>query len=113
MSAPWTFVFTGTAIFEADRKAVAFLEAAGFSVGRSQGRDPRGILFGDFDIQKWRNLRKADVAGLHGRMTTDSTHGPARVHIFASAPPEAHDALDAANTRLTAEQRTARATVAR
>ncbi|EKN01089.1 hypothetical protein MXAZACID_02249 [Acidocella sp. MX-AZ02] len=38
----------------------------GMSVGRLQRDEPRGILFGDFDIQKWRNLRPAERAALHG-----------------------------------------------
>lgn len=37
-------------------EAIRWLGARGFSVGRMQRDDPRGILRGDYDIQKWRNL---------------------------------------------------------
>jgi len=55
--------------FDTDASAIAWLEARGFSVGRLQGPAPRGILFGDYDIQKWRNLRPNDVEALHGTLT--------------------------------------------
>lgn len=59
--------------FPTDEAAVSALEAAGFSVGRLQGGAPRGIMFGDFDIQKWRNLRPADKDSLDGHLCR---HGP-------------------------------------
>jgi hypothetical protein len=79
--------------FAAERRAVALLENHGFSVGRMQHREPRGILFGNFDIQKWRNLSAAERAALHGVMTGDMRNGPVIVEIFESAPHEAKTAL--------------------
>lgn len=38
------------------------------SVGRMQAKNPRGLMFGDVDIQKWRNLSAADRNLLHGVM---------------------------------------------
>lgn len=54
--------------FPSDAEAIAWLEPLGFSVGRLQGPAPRGILFGSYDIQKWRNLRPSDVDALHGTL---------------------------------------------
>lgn len=60
--------------FPTDDAAVRALEAAGFSVGRLQASSPRGVMFGDFDIQKWRNLRPGDKESLDGHLCR---HGPA------------------------------------
>lgn len=49
-------------IFWAYREAIRRLEQAGFSVGRMQAHAPMGLLFGNFDIQKWRNLN-IDLTG--------------------------------------------------
>lgn len=83
------------------RAAERFLNGAGFSVGRLQGPAPRGIMFGDYDVQKWRNLNDADRRTLHGQMTGDMRNGPVQVIIFASAPPEALRAVMAATSRRT------------
>lgn len=73
--------------FETDAEAIAWLEPMGFSVGRLQGPAPRGILFGQHDIQKWRNLRPADVDALHGTLQRGI------VLIWEDAPPEARAAI--------------------
>ncbi|MBN9078550.1 MAG: hypothetical protein BGN87_00295 [Rhizobiales bacterium 65-79] len=85
--------FSDAGDFAAERRAVAFLEERGFSVGRMQHREPRGILLGNFDIQKWHNLSAADRAGLHGVMTGDMRNGPVVVEMFDSAPDIAKSAL--------------------
>lgn len=95
----WGFDFRQTGDFEAVRAAERFLAEAGFSLGIMQKGSPRGILFGDFDIQKWRNLREADREALHGTMTGDR-RGPVHVWIKRAAPPEAHEALYVANAKL-------------
>lgn len=77
-------------VFDSDASAIAWLEPLGFSVGRLQGPAPRGILFGNYDIQKWRNLRPADVDALHGTLTRGV------VKIWPSAPDEARAALSKA-----------------
>ena len=61
--------------FPSDDEAVRALEAAGFSVGRLQASSPRGVMFGDFDIQKWRNLSPVDKERLDGHLCR---HGPPR-----------------------------------
>lgn len=76
--------------------AERFLEACGFSIGHCQRGSPRGILFGDFDIQKWRNLTEADREALHGTMTGDMRAGPVTITIFETAPEEGRNAICAA-----------------
>ncbi|WP_206078656.1 hypothetical protein [Allomesorhizobium camelthorni] len=54
---------------------------------------PRGILFGLYDIAKWKNLSSADRRALHGVMTGDMRNGPVSVEIFHIAPDEAKAAV--------------------
>lgn len=86
---------TWRVVFVNEDAAEKYLEQRGFSVGRTQRDEQRGILLGDFDIQKWRNLRPADRAGLHGVMqrTLRGPNSPAAITIFASAPEAAHAAI--------------------
>jgi hypothetical protein len=93
---PLTFTFTGVDDFEAMYQAEAVLVDRGFSVGRNQRGDPRGILYGDYDIQKWRNLNSKERAALHGQITGPMRSGPVTVTIFAVAPEEAREAIIAA-----------------
>jgi hypothetical protein len=81
--------------FKANYAAEQFLRERGFSVGSMQRGDPRGILFGHYDIQKWRNLRKADIQALHGVMRGDMRNGPVTIELFDSAPAEAQAAFHA------------------
>lgn len=60
--------------FPSDKDAERALKAAGFSVGRAQRSEPRGVMFGDTDVQKWRNLSADDRDKLDGRLCR---HGPA------------------------------------
>lgn len=73
--------FTGTRDFEACGKAEAWCEARGLSVGRMQGPEQRGILLGDFDVAKWRNLSHGERMALHGVMSGDMRHGPVHVDL--------------------------------
>lgn len=91
-------------IFANQYDAVAFLHARGFSVGRMQGPERRGILFGEYDIQKWRNLSAKDQAVLHGVVTITSAARTAAVTIFASAPDEAHAAIRSHRARLSDDE---------
>lgn len=78
--------------FVAARRAEQLLQSHGFSVGTTQRGSPRGILFGDYDIEKWRNLDERDRAGLHGILDGDrSSH--AQIEIWDPAPLEAVAAL--------------------
>lgn len=81
--------FTGEDDFSAMIAAERFLKAAGFSVGSTQRGDPRGIMFGEYDIPKWRNLNQSERKSLHGQMTGNMRSGPVTVTIFGSASAEA------------------------
>lgn len=78
--------------FAAVHRAEHLLDQQGFSVGIMQRGSSRGILFGDYDIQKWRNLNVAERAALHGILDGDrSSH--AQIEIWDPAPLEAVRAL--------------------
>lgn len=79
--------FADTGDFAATRAAEAWCNENGISVGIMQGHDPRGLLVGDFDIAKWRNLDRDERAALHGVMTGDGRNGPAHIELFANCPP--------------------------
>lgn len=79
--------------FEASHQAETFLAARGFSVGHRQRGASRGILFGDYNIQKWRNLNAQEIEELHGVMTGDGRNGPIEIFIFDNAPVEARKAF--------------------
>nr|WP_278520107.1 hypothetical protein [Brucella anthropi] len=78
--------------FAAVRRAERLLQDHGFSVGHMQRGSSRGILFGDYDIQKWRNLNEAERAALHGIMDGDRS-SDVQIEIWDVAPIEAVAAL--------------------
>lgn len=78
--------------FATIREAEDYLRERGFSVGRLQGPAPRGIMLGEIDIQKWRNLDRRHRLALHGVLTREN-QTRMRVTIFADAPAEAHEAI--------------------
>lgn len=78
--------------FVAVRRAEALLKQHGFSVGEMQRGSSRGILFGNYDIQKWRNLSVDDIRELHGVLNGDRASN-ARIEIWDPAPLEAVRAL--------------------
>ena len=81
--------------FAAVRRAEQLLQAHGFSVGVTQRGSSRGIMFGDYIIQKWRNLNVAERAALHGILDGDRS-SDAQIEIWDPAPLEAVAALAAA-----------------
>ena len=78
--------------FAAVRRAEQLLQAHGFSVGVTQRGSSRGIMFGDYIIQKWRNLNVAERAALHGILDGDRS-SDAVIEIWDPAPLEAVRAL--------------------
>jgi hypothetical protein len=68
-------------------------------VGQMQGTFPRGLLFGDYLISKWRGMNKAEISALHGVMDGDMRNGPVTVTIKATYI----DRLVEAGERLLAE----------
>ena len=83
----YSHVFTGMSDFEASRAAEAWCAGHGISVGEMQGPAPRGLLVGDFDISKWRNMSRKQIGALHGQMTGDHRNGPVRITLFDNCPP--------------------------
>lgn len=71
---------------KAEDRAVRFLKSAGFSVGRKQAHSPRGILYGNYDVQKWRNLSERDRATLHGAIVADFKELNATFEIWDTLP---------------------------
>jgi hypothetical protein len=67
--------------FNAMQDAEAWCEQNGISVGTMQGSSPRGLLYGDFAISKWRNLDERNKFDLDGTMTGDMRNGPVVVSI--------------------------------
>ena len=89
---PFTLRFDQSGDFEAVRAAETWCSARGISVGRTQAHSPRGLLYGNYDIQKWRNLRLEDRAQLHGTMI-GGRQGPVTITMMwppelVAAPPE-------------------------
>ena len=52
--------------FDSYVEADDYAKRQGYSVGRLQGPDPRGIALGEIEIMKWRNLSKEDQMMLDG-----------------------------------------------
>lgn len=73
--------FSGGSTFAALYAAEAWCAARGISVGRSDGRNPSGLLYGEYDIQKWHNLNARERAVLDGTLTGDGRNGPVTVSI--------------------------------
>jgi hypothetical protein len=72
---------TFTAMYAAEK----WCEDKGISVGESCGPGyPRGLLFGDFLIAKFRNLTAKERAALHGKMTGDMRAGPITIDLKRS-----------------------------
>lgn len=76
--------FTGAGEFAAYRAAETWCIAAGYSVGRMQRDEPIGLMFGDADISKWRNMTRSEQAELDGVMTGNFRNGPVVVETYHS-----------------------------
>lgn len=84
--------------FAAAHAAEDWCAKYGLSVGSMERGSPRGILFGDYAIAKWHNLRQADKDSLHGTMTGDMRHGPVLVVVDEHAVRRAGGLLPAERT---------------
>jgi hypothetical protein len=67
-----TKIFPEVGGFEANSAAEKFARGCGLSIGEVQGPASRGLLYRDYGISKWRNLRKADIRALHSVMRAAS-----------------------------------------
>jgi len=86
-------VFTNQGDFNAMNAALDWCSMYGLSVGSAERGRPRGILFGNYEIAKWHNLRQADKDALHGTMTGDMRNGPVTVDLDEHAVRRAGGAL--------------------
>ncbi|MGF6281893.1 hypothetical protein ABH908_000074 [Pseudomonas frederiksbergensis] len=73
--------FTGDAPFQAMHACSDWLEERGYSRGSTCVLHPTGVLFGDWDIAKWKNLTKREIAALDGHITGDTRNGPVTLHL--------------------------------
>lgn len=85
--------FTQTGDFEATHAAEKFLKESGFSLGTTCHGLPRGIMFGDYWITKYRNLDRGQRQALHGELVGDGRNGPVTIRLFDSAPEDAKAAF--------------------
>lgn len=86
--------------FPSDQAAEDALSRAGCSLGRQQRDAPRGILYGDFDIQKWKNLSTDDRAALHGvYRRLQYAPGPVEVTLSRQCPVSVKKVVAAAAAR--------------
>lgn len=84
--------------------AVGWLESLGYSVGRMQRGAPCGIMFGDFDIAKWRNLSALERAELDGAVEGNFRDGPVYVRFSRPAPVSSEPLTNAAPSGARAAQ---------
>jgi len=75
-------IFDQQGEFKAFYAAELFCQNNDISCG-TLGRDlPIGLMWGDVEIAKWRNLSVEDIKLLHGRMTSkDYRNGPITLRI--------------------------------
>lgn len=87
--------------FQSEEQAQKALEDVGFSLGALQRDDPRGVMFGDIEISKWRNLSQKEKDILHGVYQRAYRGGPVEITMRSGgAPGDALRALeDAAEKR--------------
>ena len=74
--------FNQSGDFRACDAAVQWCRDHGISVGSMQRGSPRGLLYGDYSIAKWRNLDSEEQADLDGVMTGDMRNGPVKVTLY-------------------------------
>jgi hypothetical protein len=84
-----TITFNNAGTFAANYAAEDFARSCGFSVGSMQRGAPRGILYGDYLISKWRNMSRKEILALHGVMEGDFREGPVTIRLYDHAPAEA------------------------
>lgn len=78
--------FADAGDFRAMCAAEAWCDSRGISVGPCQRGAARGLMYGDHDIAKWRNLDQNDRDALDGVMTGDMRQGPVRIRIIDLMP---------------------------
>lgn len=90
---PGRVVFEQEGTFAALHACERFLTDRGFSFGSWQRGAPCAVMFGDYDISKWRNLSAAERAATHGQFSGDGRNGPIILVLTPAAPDEARAAI--------------------
>lgn len=67
-----TIEFNESGDFQSYYKACEWLKENGYSYGSMERGEPIGLMKGDFNISKWRNLRPFEREKLDGIMTSRS-----------------------------------------
>ncbi|MBA6068357.1 hypothetical protein [Pseudomonas mosselii] len=79
------FVFTKTfdqeGTFQALYAAQNWLRENGYSYGSTCRDQPIGVMKGEWDIAKWRNLSRQDIAGLDGVLFGSPCNGPIELKL--------------------------------
>jgi hypothetical protein len=75
-------VFTQKGDFAAYYAACHWCKESGISYGSMQRDDPIGLMRGDWDISKWRNMTKKEQSALDGIMTGDKRNGPVTIEMY-------------------------------
>ena len=78
-------VFNQAGDFSALYAAQDWCKANGISYGSTQRGAPVGLMRGEYEISKWRNLSKSDIARLDGTMTGDMRNGPVIIEMKPEA----------------------------
>lgn len=71
--------------FTALNAAQKWCRDRGISYGSLQRDDPVGLLVGEFDIAKWRNLSAVERQQLDGTLTGDKRNGPVFIRLKSAA----------------------------
>lgn len=96
---PARVVFDHEGTFAALHACERFLADNGFSFGSWQRGAPCAVMFGDYEISKWRNLNRSERATIHGQFSGDGRNGPIILTLTPNAPDEARAALSKAEGR--------------
>lgn len=80
--------------FDSEEDAGRALKSCGFSLGRMQRDNPRGVMVGDWDIPKWRNLSGKEKGELHGQYKRWGRGGHVIVTLSRNCPTDAKTALE-------------------
>ena len=78
-------VFDQKGTFAAFYAAQDWCRENGISYGSSQRGAPIGLMRGDFDISKWRNMTSAEQKELDGVMTGEMREGPVTISLKTRA----------------------------
>jgi len=74
-----TFEAPGT--FDAWHAARHWLEERGYSCSHTSAMHPVAVLKGDWQIAKWKNLTRKEIAALDGKVDGNFRDGPVTVTL--------------------------------